>query len=57
MEITGLDQTDNQIIELLRDDARLSYSEIGKIVGLSRVTVKRRMNLHPHAARSADAIA
>jgi DNA-binding Lrp family transcriptional regulator len=43
MEITGLDQTDNRIIELLKDNARLSYSEIGKIVGLSRVTVKRRI--------------
>ena len=43
MEITGLDQIDNRIIELLRNNARLSYSEIGKIVGLSRVTVKRRI--------------
>ena len=43
MEITGMDQIDNRIIELLRDDARLSYSEIGKVVGLSRVTVKRRI--------------
>ena len=43
MEITGMDQIDNRIIELLRDNARLSYSEIGKIVGLSRVTVKRRI--------------
>ena len=43
MQITGLDQTDNRIIELLKENARLSYTEVGKAVGLSRVTVKRRI--------------
>lgn len=43
MQITGLDQIDNRIIELLKENARLSYSEVGKVVGLSRVTVKRRI--------------
>ncbi len=43
MEISGLDQVDNKIIELLREDARLSYSEIGKAVGKSRVAVKTRI--------------
>lgn len=43
MEISGLDQIDNKIVELLRENARLSYSEIGKQVGLSRVAVKTRI--------------
>lgn len=43
MEISGLDAVDNKIIELLRDNARLSYSEIGKAVGKSRVAVKTRI--------------
>ena len=43
MQITGMDQTDSRILELLKENARLSYSEIGEAVGLSRVTVKRRI--------------
>ncbi len=43
MEISGLDQIDNKIIELLRENARLSYSDLGKAVGLSRVAVKTRI--------------
>ena len=43
MQITGMDQTDSRILELLKENARLSYSEIGETVGLSRVTVKRRI--------------
>ena len=44
MAISGLDDVDNRIIELLRQNARMSYSEIGNAVGMSRVAVKTRMN-------------
>ena len=43
MNIQGIDDIDRTIIKLLVDDARLSYSEIGKKVGLSRVAVKNRI--------------
>ena len=29
MNIEGIDRLDNQILEVIKDDARLSYSEIG----------------------------
>lgn len=44
MYIEGVDKTDAQIINLLKKNARLSYSEIGKEVNLSRVAVKNRMD-------------
>ena len=43
MHINGLDEMDNQIINLLIADARLTYSEIGEKVGISRVAVKKRV--------------
>ena len=43
MHINGLDEIDNQIINLLVADARLTYSEIGEKVGISRVAVKKRV--------------
>lgn len=43
MAISGLDDVDNRIIELLRQNARMSFSEIGNAVGKSRVAVKARM--------------
>ena len=43
MEIPGLDDVDNRIIELLCENARMSYSEIGDVVGKSRVAVKSRI--------------
>ncbi len=43
MHIEGLDGLDNKILEIIRDDARLSYSEIGEKAGVSRVCVKNRM--------------
>ena len=43
MNIKGIDDIDKSIIKLLVEDARLSYSEIGKRVGLSRVAVKNRI--------------
>ena len=39
-----MDKIDHAILELIRDNARMSYSEIGKAVGLSRVAVKKRMD-------------
>lgn len=43
MEIMGLDERDHQIINLLLKNARMSFSEIGEQVGLSRVAVKNRI--------------
>ncbi len=43
MHIEGLDELDNRILALIKDNARLSYSEIGEKVGVSRVCVKNRM--------------
>lgn len=43
MYIEGLDEIDNRIVDLLKDNARLSYTEIGEAVGLSRVAAKNRI--------------
>ena len=43
MHIEGLDELDNKILDVIKDDARLSYSEIGEKTGVSRVCVKNRM--------------
>ena len=39
MFLEGLDALDQQIVSLLIENARLSYSDIGEKVGLSRVAV------------------
>ena len=39
-----MDKIDHAILEIIKDNARISYSEIGKAVGLSRVAVKKRMD-------------
>ena len=44
MNIEGLDALDNKILDTIKDNARLSYSDIGTVVGLSRVAVKNRMD-------------
>ncbi len=44
MHIEGLDELDNRILEIIRDNARLTYKEIGEQVGISRVSVKTRMD-------------
>lgn len=44
MRVEGLDKLDNQILKIIKEDARLGYTEIGKKVGLSRVSVKARMD-------------
>ena len=43
MYIEGLDELDNKIIEVVKENARLTYSEIGEKVGVSRISVKKRM--------------
>ena len=44
MFLDGLDELDQKILQLLIHNARISYSEIGKQIGLSRVAVKIRVN-------------
>jgi len=44
MRIEGLDETDNRILDIIKDNARLTYKEIGERVGISRVSVKLRMD-------------
>lgn len=43
MKLNGLDEKDNQIVNLLLENARMSYSDIGSKVGLTRVAVKNRI--------------
>ena len=43
MQIEGLDEIDNRILEVIRDNARLTYKEIGERTGISRVSAKTRM--------------
>lgn len=39
-----MDNLDREILEMIKDNARLSYSDIGKATGISRVAVKKRMD-------------
>lgn len=43
MQIAGLDAMDNRIVNLLLENGRASYSEIGETVGLSRTAAKNRI--------------
>lgn len=43
MFLDGLDALDQKIIGLLIENARISYSDIGQKVGISRVAVKARI--------------
>ena len=43
MFMDGLDDLDQKIVNLLIQNARMSYSEIGQQVGISRVAVKMRV--------------
>ena len=43
MFLNGLDELDRKIVELLIKNARMSYSDIGEQVGISRVAVKSRI--------------
>ncbi|WP_010677165.1 Lrp/AsnC family transcriptional regulator [Bacillus timonensis] len=39
-----IDETDKKILELLTINARMSYVDIGKELGLSRVSIRERVN-------------
>jgi len=41
--LDGLDELDQQIVKLLIRNARMSYSEIGQKIGISRVAVRSRV--------------
>lgn len=43
MNIEGLDALDKQILASLKENARATFFEIGKQIGLSRVAVKNRI--------------
>lgn len=43
MCLNGLDKLDQKIIQLLVSNARMSYSDIGEKIGISRVAVKARI--------------
>lgn len=43
MNTEGMDDLDRMILDVIRDNARLGFTEIGEKVGLSRVSVRNRM--------------
>lgn len=43
MFLEGLDALDQKIVRLMIENARISYSDIGQEVGISRVAVKARI--------------
>ena len=43
MFLSGLDELDRKIVQLLIENARSSYSDIGQQIGISRVAVKARI--------------
>lgn len=43
MFLDGLDELDQKILRLLIQNARISYSDLGQKVGISRVAVKARV--------------
>lgn len=43
MQMPELDDLDIRILKLIKKNARMSYSDIGEQVGVSRVSVKKRM--------------
>lgn len=44
MYLKGLDELDRKIVALLTENARMSYSDIGEAVGVSRVAVRARID-------------
>lgn len=44
MYLKGLDEQDRKILDLLTQNARYTYSQLGEKLGLSRVAVKNRMD-------------
>ena len=43
MYLNGLDELDQKIVQLLIENSRISYSDIGEKTGISRVAVKARI--------------
>ena len=43
MFLEGLDRLDREIVQMLIQNARMSYSDIGERIGISRVAVKARI--------------
>ena len=43
MFLDGLDELDQKIVKLLIQNARMSYSDIGEKIGISRVAVRSRI--------------
>lgn len=43
MYLDGLDELDQKIVRLLIENARVSYSDLGEKIGISRVAVKARI--------------
>lgn len=43
MFLEGLDELDRKIVKLLIQNARMSYSDIGEKIGISRVAVRSRV--------------
>ncbi|MFD2169884.1 Lrp/AsnC family transcriptional regulator [Tumebacillus lipolyticus] len=39
-----IDDLDRQILEALHENARISYTDLGKMIGISRVAVQSRIN-------------
>lgn len=39
-----LDETDKKILSILHEEGRISYTDLGKQIGLSRVAVQARIN-------------
>ena len=44
MYLSGLDEIDRKMRDLLTQNARYTYSELGERLGLSRVAIKNRMD-------------
>ena len=40
----GLDELDRRILDIIRENARLTYKEIGEKAGISRISAKNRMS-------------
>lgn len=45
MYLEGLDELDQKIVRLLVENARMTYSDIGQQIGISRVAVKTRIRV------------
>ena len=45
MRKKGMDETDKEIIRLLKQDGRAGYSDIGKQIGLSEGAVRKRIKV------------